>query len=181
MDAVQPDPPTTQTYWQTPGHQDPTDELVARLRTRVVALVAALVIQALIALFGVLPAVTTTDWTRVSDSSWYEPQPVSFWLQFAVLEFLAAVVVSLGLGPVVRVRTVPLIGRLVLGAAFVAVPAALIALRTVEQVRSAYQAGTTAAATSLLTTTFFTILFFGLPLIALAVPGSRPGSDPSTT
>jgi hypothetical protein len=114
----------------------------------------------------------------VSDSYSYASHPVSFWIQFAVMEFIAAAVVSLAFGPVVRIGDVPLIGRLVLGLGFVAVPAAAIVLGAIDAAQAAAVYGPAAAASSWLATAFFGTLFFGLPLIPLAVPGSRAPSDP---
>ena len=87
--------------------------------------------------------------------------------------------VSLALGPVVRLRDVPVIGRLVLGLAFVAVPAAAIALGAIDAAQAAAPHGPSAAASSWLTTAFFGTLFFGLPLIVLAADASRASSGTS--
>ena len=181
MTTAGPTPPeaTNANYWQATSTRSPDYQMLQRLRVRLVAVVAALVVQATIALLGVLP-----DLPRVPDpagvSDWYEyssPQ-VSFWFQFAVMEFVAAVVVSLAFGPVVRIRDVPVIGRLVLGLGFVAVPAAAIALGAIDAAQAAAANGPAAAASSWLATAFFAALFFGLPLITLAVPAARTPSDP---
>jgi hypothetical protein len=141
--------------------------------------VAALVVQATIALLGVLPELPgVPDPARVSDSYSDGSQPVSFWIQFAVVEFIAAVVVSLAFGRVVRIGNLPVIGRLVLGLGFVAVPAAAIVLGAVDAAQAAAGYGPTVAASSWLASAFFATLFFGLPLIALAVPASRAPSNP---
>jgi hypothetical protein len=112
----------------------------------------------------------------MSDS--YASHPGSFWMQFAVMEFIVAVVVSLAFGPVVRIRDVPVLGRLLLGLDFVAVPAAAIALGAIDAAHAAALDGPAAAASSWLATAFFGTLFFGLPLMALAVPASRAPSEP---
>src|SRR5436190_23898646 len=85
------------TYSQVPTTTPAGDPLVLILRARLVALVAALVIQGSIALLGVLPALpgaTGHSPTYFSDSG---PDGL-FWARFAVLEFIAAVVVSLAFG-----------------------------------------------------------------------------------
>jgi hypothetical protein len=155
MTTWSPDPaaPPAATYWQLPGAAPASDPLLAGLRARLVALVAAMVSQGTIALLGVLPALPGAGGA-----------PANFWAQFAVLEFIAAIVVSLAFGPGVRVRDVPIVGRVFLGLGFVVVPAAAIALGAIDAAQAAD--GSTAAATWL-RTAFFTTLFFGLPLLAL--------------
>lgn len=83
------DRPTPQTapatYWQAPS-TTPDYQVLPHLRTRLVALVAALVVQATIALLGVLPGLPGES--GAADASYaysYGSQPVSFWIQFAVL------------------------------------------------------------------------------------------------
>ena len=181
MTTVQPTPPeaTQASYWQAPATGSPDYQILARLRVRLVALVAALVVQATIALLGVLPELPgVPDSAGVSDWYSYTSHPVSFWTQFAVMEFIAAVVVSLAFGPVVRIGDVPVIGRLVLGLGFVAVPAAAIVLGAIDAAQAAAVHGPAAAASSWLATAFFGTLFFGLPLTALAVPASRAPANP---
>lgn len=181
MTTVQPSPPesTHASYWQAPSSSSPDYQIFPRLRARLVALVAALVVQATIALLGVLPELPgVPDPAGVSDSYAYASPPVSFWFQFAVMEFIAAVVVSLAFGPVVRIGDVPVIGRLVLGLAFVAVPAVAVVLGAIDAAQAAAVYGPAAAASSWLATAFFGTLFFGLPLLALAIPASRAPSSP---
>ena len=181
MTTVQPTPPeaTHTSYWQAPSTSSPDYQILLRLRERLVALVAALVLQATIALLGVLPELPgVPDSAGVSDWYSYTSHPVSFWTQFAVMEFIAAVVVSLAFGPVVRIGDVSVIGRLVLGLGFVAVPAAAIVLGAIDAAQAAAVHGPAAAASSWLATAFFGTLFFGLPLIALAVDASRAPSNP---
>jgi hypothetical protein len=181
MTTVQPTPPeaTHPSYWQAPSTGSPDDRILARLRVRLVALVAALVVQATIALLGVLPELPgVPDLAGVSDWYSYTSHPVSFWTQFAVMEFIAAVVVSLAFGPVVRIGDVSVIGRLVLGLGFVAVPTAAIVRGAIDAAQAAAVHGPAAAASSWLATAFFGTLFFGLPLIALAVDASRAPSNP---
>lgn len=163
---------TTPNYWQAPSTNALDDQIAPRLRRRLVALVAALVLQATIALLGVLPDLPGVR----GDPYAYLRTPGSFWIQFGVIELIAAIVVSLALGPVVRLRDVPVIGRLVLGLAFVAVPAAAIALGAIDAAQAATANGPSAAASSWLTTAFFGTLFFGLPLIVLAADASRASS-----
>jgi hypothetical protein len=180
MTTGEPTPEATPaTYWQAPSTTSPDYQIIPGLRARLVGLVAALVVQATIALLGMLPALPGgPDPAGLSDSYMYTSPPASFWLQFAVMEFIAAVVVSLAFGPGVRIRDVPVIGRLVLGLAFVVVPVAAIVLGAIDAAQAAAAYGPAAAASSWLATAFFTTLFFGLPLIGLAVPASRAGSDP---
>jgi hypothetical protein len=181
MSTVQPTTAggTQPSYWQPASTSSPDYQIFAGLRRRFVALVAALVVQATIALLGVLPRLPgAPDPAGMGESYSYESQPVSFWIQFAVIELIAAVVVSLAFGPVVRIGDVPFIGRLVLGLGFVAVPAVAIILGAIEASEAAAVGGFGAAASSWLATAFFAILFFGLPLIALSVPASRATSDP---
>jgi len=180
MTTVEPTPPEAShaSYWQAPSTSSPDDQILPRLRARLVGLVAALVVQATIALLGVLPALPGVPDPAGLDSYVYTSPPVSFWIQFAVMEFIAAVVVSLAFGPVVRIGDVPVIGRLVLGIDFVAVPAAAIVLGAIEAAHDAAVYTPAAAASSWLATAFFATLFFGLPLIAVAVPASRTQSDP---
>jgi hypothetical protein len=176
MFTAPPPPPqaTHPSYWQVPPTGAPDWQILPRLRERLVALVAALVVQATIALLGVLPALPRMP--NMSDS-YSASHPVSFWAQFAVIEFIAAVVVSLAFGPGVRFRDVPVIGRLALGRAFVALPAAAIVLGAVDAAQAAAAYGPAAAASSWLSTAFFGTLFFGLPLIVLAAHASRARSD----
>jgi hypothetical protein len=181
MTTDQPTPPETAqaSYWQAPSTSGPDYQILARLRARLVAVVAALVVQGTIALLGVLPGLPgVPDPTGSYDSFSYASQPASFWIQFAVMEFIAAVVVSLAFGPVVRIGNVPIIGRLVLGLCFVAVPAAAIVLGATEAAQAAAAYSPAAAASSWLATALFGTLFFGLPLMALAVPASRARSNP---
>jgi hypothetical protein len=162
-------------YWHASSTNGPEDQILPSLRKRLVALVAALVVQATIALLGVLPGLPGAH--GAADAPYwyaYGSQPVSFWIQFAVIELMAAVIVSLGFGPGVRVGDIPVIGRLVLGIAFVALPAAAIVLGGVDAAQTAGGLSPAAAAASWLTTAFFGTLFFGLPLVALAArPGER--------
>jgi hypothetical protein len=72
---------------------------------------------------------------------------------------------------------VPAIGRLILGLDFVVVPAAAIVLGAVDAAQAAALYSPAAAASSWLATAFFGTLFFGVPLIALAVPDSRAPPD----
>jgi hypothetical protein len=182
MTTVQPTPPeaTQASYWQPPSTTSPDYQLLPRLRGRLVVLVAALVVQATIALLGMLPELPGMPSPSVSDPYFYDvSQPVSFWLQFAVMEFIAAIVVSLALGPVVRIGDLPAIGRLVLGLCFVVVPTAMIVLGAIDAAQAAAVHGQAAAASSWIKSGFFGTLFFGLPLIALAVPAPRAPLDPT--
>ena len=181
MTAVPPTPPEASqaSYWQAPSTTSPDYQILPRVRARLVALVAALVVQATIALLGVLPQLPgVPDPADMSDSYFYTSHLAHFWIQFAVVEFIVAVVVSVAFGPVVRIRDLPAIGRLMLGLDFVVVPAAAIVLGAVDVAQAAALYSPAAAASSWLATVFFGTLFFGLPMIALAVPGSRAPSDP---
>lgn len=181
MTTQQPTPPEAArtTYWQAPTA--PEAQIFPHLRTRLVALVAALVVQATIAVMGVLPRLPgAAEPTDPYGLSTYGSQSVSFWIQFAVLEVLAALVVSLAFGPGVRIGDVPPVGRLVLGLAFVALPAAAIVLGAIDA-QAAGGFSPAVAASSWLTTAFFSTLFFGLPLLALVAPGSRGRARPAGT
>jgi hypothetical protein len=90
---------------------------------------------------------------------YYEFHPVNFWAQFAAIELIAAAVISLAFGPGVRLRDLPVLGRAVLGIAFVLVPAAAIVVGAVDA---------TPTWSSVLSTAFFATMFFGLPLFALS-------------
>jgi hypothetical protein len=177
MSTDQPTHPqaTQATYWQPTS--SPDYQILSHLRMRLVGLVAAMVVQSTIALLGVLPELPVAPGlVDESDTYYYATQPVSFWIQFAVIEFIAVVVVSLALGPGVRFANVPVIGRFVLGLAFVAVPAIAIVLGAFEAALAAGQSSPAAAASSWLATAFFAALFFGLPMIAL---GSRAKAEPA--
>jgi hypothetical protein len=180
MTSIPPDHPeaTPASYWRAPPTSSPNDQVLPRLRARLVALVAALVVQATIALLGVLPKLPSVpDPGDMSDSYFYTSHLVNFWIQFAVVEFIVAVVVSLAFGPGVRIRDLPVIGRLLLGLDFVVVPAIAIVLGAIDAAAAAGLASPAAAASSWLATMFFGTLFFGLPLIALGVPAVRAPSD----
>jgi hypothetical protein len=165
---------THPSYWQAPSTNSPDYQILPRLRMRLVALVAALVVQGTIALLGVLPELPAVpDLAGASDTYYRVSQPVGFWLQFAMIEFVAAVVVSFAFGPGVRFRDVPVIARLVLGLGFVAAPAGLIILGAVDVAQAAAGYSPAAAVSSWLTNAFFGTAFFGLPLIALAAHGPR--------
>jgi hypothetical protein len=181
MTAVPPTPPaaTQASHWQAPSASGPDYQILPRLRARLVALVAALVVQATIALLGVLPQLPgAPEPADMSDSYFYTSHLANFWIQFAVVEFILAVVVSVAFGPVVRIRDLPAIGRLMLGLDFVVVPAVAIALGAIDAAQAAALYSPAAAASSWLASAFFGTVFFGLPLIALAVPASRAPSDP---
>jgi hypothetical protein len=150
-------------------------QILPSLRARIVALVAALVIQATIALLGVLPNLPLApDLRGLSDDYYMDySQPVSFWVQFAVIEFIAAVVISLAFGPGIRFGKVPAIAQLVLLVGFVALPAAALVLGGIDAARVAGGYGPGVAATSWLSSAFFGTMFFGLPLVALVAPAGR--------
>lgn len=161
MNAPQTPPPAPPvTYWQPPSSDLPEFPGLRQLRARLVALVAALVIQATIAACDVLPRLPGSHTT-------------AFWAQFALLEFVAAVVISLAFGPGVGLRDLPAIIWVVLGVAFVVVPAAAVLLGGVEAFNTAAAHGPATALASELATGFFATIFFGLPMIALAAPGPR--------
>ena len=166
---VPPDAPNP-VYWQVPAATARDDVIPPQLRARFAALVAALAIQGIIALLGVLPALPVAP--PVESAHGTAGPAAIFWAQFALLEFFAAVIVSAAFGPVVHLRDVPVIGAAVLGLCFVVIPAVAITLGAIDVADNAAGYGTTAAASSWLTTVFFTTLFFGLPLLALR--GRRP-------
>lgn len=168
MTASQPTTPATSqvTHWQVPSSDPAPDVLMPALRRRLVALVAALVIQAAIAAIQILPDLPGRD-------------AGGFWAKFAVLEFLAAAILSGAFGPRVGPRDVPAIGLVVLALGFVVVPAIAIALGGMDAARIAHIDGTSATVSSWLGTAFFATLFFGLPLIALTAPWRVPDGTPS--
>ncbi len=160
-------------YWPPPSTGSPDGQFLARFRLRFVAVVAALVVQATIAFLGVLPDLPGFRDPAGSAASYaYASLPVSFWMQFAVVESIAALVVSFAFGPIVRLRDVPVFGRLVLGFSFVVVPAVAIVLGALDAAQDASSYGPAAVASSWLTTVLFGTLFFGLPLLALGDPAS---------
>ena len=77
-------------------------------------------------MLGVLPALPVVPGIPPASDMYYSSpsQPVSFWVQFAAIEYVAAVVVSFGFGPGVRLGDLPVIGRFILGFGFVVLPAA---------------------------------------------------------
>ena len=83
----------------------------------------------------------------------------------------------MALGPVVRIDDLPAVGRLVLGLCFVVVPTAMIVLGAIDAAQAAAVHGQAAVASSWLKSGFFGTLFFGLPLIALAVSAPRVPLD----
>ena len=174
MTASQPTPPQAVSgSWQAPSSSVHDYQILPGLRARLVALVAALLVQATIALLGVLPALPVQSVAPDLDYYSYS-QPVSFWAQLAVVEFLAAIVISLAFGPGVRFGDLPAIARLVLGLGFVVLPAAAVVLGGIDAARVAgYDSA--AAAASWLTTAVFGTLFFGLPIIAQTAPVRRAG------
>jgi hypothetical protein len=168
-------PQATPSQWQVPASSGTDYQILPRLRARLVALVAALVVQATVALLGVLPNLPLAPDLRDLSDGYYTSysQPVSFWIQFAVIEFLAAVVISIAFGPGVRFGDVPAIGQLVLGLGFVVLPTAALVLGGIDAAQTAAKVSPAVAASSWLSTAFFGTLFFGLPLIALAAPARR--------
>ena len=159
--------------WQVPSSSGTDYQILPWLRSHVVVLVAALLVQATIALLGVLPNLPVAPVVTDPDAYYYPTQPVSFWAQFAVIEFIAAVVVALAFRPGARFGDVPAIVKVVLGLGFVVLPAAAIVLGGLDAAQTAGRISPTVAASTWLTTTFFGTLFFGLPLFALAAPGGR--------
>jgi hypothetical protein len=166
MTTSQPTIPSTPqvSHWQVPASDPTPDVLIPQLRARLVALVAALVIQATIAAIQVLPDLPGREAS-------------GFWAKFAVLEFLAAAIISGAFGPRVRLRDVPVIGQIVLAFGFLVLPAIALALGGVDAERIAHIDGTTATISSWLGTAFFGTIFFGLPILALAAPTPRVSLD----
>jgi hypothetical protein len=171
-------PTTTQatpSQWQVPASNGTDYQILPGLQARFVALVAALFIQATVALLGVLPGLPIAPNLRDLSDGYYTSysQPVSFWIQFAVIEFLAAVVISIAFGPGVRFGDVPAMGQLVLGLGFVVLPATALVLGGIDAAQAAAKVSPAVAASSWLSTATFGTLFFGLPLLALAAPTRR--------
>ena len=159
----------TQTYWQPPSAALPEIPGLAAARERLVGLVAALVIQATIAAIAVLPSLPGAP----PDES---GQP-GFWVQFALVELIVAAVISFAYGPGVRIGDLPWVARMVLALAFVIVPAAALAAGAWAALEDAAARGSDDLVSTGLATAFFATIFFGLPLIALAAPGSRRRVD----
>jgi hypothetical protein len=175
MTAPQPTTPSTPqvSYWQVPSSDRSPDVLIPALRARLVALVAALIVQATIALLGVLPNLPAAPGApNPSDGYYYSDpgRPVTFWIQFAVIELIAALVVSLAFGPGVRFGRLPAIAKLILGLGFVVLPAVALVLGGTDAARTAASVSPAVAASSWLSTATFGTLFFGLPLVALVAP-----------
>jgi hypothetical protein len=157
--------------------------IVAGLRSRLVALVFALVVQATIALLGVLPSLPQGRdvFDGTTGTYVYGSQQANFWVQFAVVEFVTAVVVSFAFGPGVRFRDLPGIARVALVLGFGVLPLAAIVLGTVAAAQAAGRTDALAAASTWLATGLFGTLFFGVPLIALARQGPSAPSLPART
>jgi hypothetical protein len=157
-------------YWQAPPAKPAEDEILPWFRTHVVALVAALLVQATLAFLGVLPALPVQV---PKPASGYFSQPSMFWLQFATIEFIAAVVIALGFRPGVRLGDLPVIAQLALSLGFVVLPTAAIVLGGLDAAQAAARVSPNAVAASWLSTTTFGILFFSLPLVALVASTGR--------
>lgn len=173
-----PTPAPPASYWQVPSSNSGDYQLVPQIRARLVALVAALVTQATIALLGLLPDLPTAPALKQQTDGYTDyytdySQPVGFWVQFAVVEFIAAVLVSFAFGPGIRFGKVPAIAQLVLVLGFVVLPAVALVLGGIEAAQTAAKVSPAVAASSWLTTIGFGILFFGLPWIALVAPAAR--------
>lgn len=165
-------PPTAPiSHWQVPSARPPEDQILPWFRTHFVGVVAALVLQATVAFLGVLPGLPVQV---PKAATTYYSQPSMFWLQFATIEFIAAIVIALGFRAGVRLGDMPVIARLALGLGFVVLPAAAIVLGALAIAQAAARIGPAAVASSWLSTMTFGILFFGLPLIALVAPAGRP-------
>jgi len=156
--------------WQVPSARTSEDQILPWFRTHVVALVAALLVQATLAFLGVLPELPVQV---PKSATTYYSQPSMFWLQFATIEFIAAVVIALGFRPGVRLSDLPVIAQLVLGVGFVVLPTVAIVLGGLDVAQTAARVGPAAVASSWLSTATFGILFFSLPLIALVASAGR--------
>lgn len=157
--------------WQVPPARPPEDQIIRWFRTHVVALVAALLVQATVAFLGVLPALPVQV---PKSATTYYSQPSLFWLQFATIEFIAALVIAFGYRPGVRFGDLPVIARLALGLGFVVLPTAAIVLGGLDVAQTAANVNQAAVASTLLSTATFGILFFSLPLITLVASSGRP-------
>jgi hypothetical protein len=161
------------TYWTAPS-ATPDCQILPRLRAHLAGLVAALVIQATIALLAVLPALPVASVATDPDAFYTSyDRPPGFWVEFAVIEFIAALVIALAFDAGMRLGDMPIIGRVVLGLGFVVIPAAAIVLGGIDAARAAAAHSSAIAASSWLTTAAFGTLFFGLPLIAMLAPDRR--------
>jgi hypothetical protein len=182
MTTSQPTPPQAApaSYWQAPPSAGPDYQILDRLRARLVALVAALIVQATVAALAVLPGLPVVPATRDPDMYYLAySQPASFWVQFAAIEIITAVVVSFAFGPGVRLGDVPALGRLVLGLGFLVLPAVAVVVGGFDAAQAASRYSPAAGTSSVLTTAIFGTLFFGLPLIALVAPARRATIDPA--
>jgi hypothetical protein len=172
-------PPTTQNlpnpassttgYWQPATPVLPEVPGLAGARERLVGLVAALVLEATIAALAVLP---TLPAEHLKESG----QP-GFWMQFALVGSIAAAVISFAYGPGVGIRDLPWVARIFLALAFFIVPAAAFAAGATQALRNAGVLGAADLVSTSLTTAFFAVVFFGLPLVVLAAPGSHRRDD----
>jgi hypothetical protein len=183
-------------HWPAPPPQAPSEphpsQLFATARVHLVGLVAALVLQATIALVASLPE---------------PPGAFDFWARFALLELAVAVVLAFTHGPGVSVRALHPAAVAVLALAFVVVPAAAITVGAIDALHEADLASRAAALpdvtqtldwtgvlaevdlsgravglSTAIETVFLTIVFFGLPLIALVAPRrDAPVEDPGET
>lgn len=182
MTGTEATPPTVPqaSYWQAASTTRPEFDLIDALRSRLVGLVGALVVQGSIALMGMLPRVPgVPDPRSVSDPYSYPNEPTSFWVQFAVMSFVAAIVVSLAFGPGVRLADLATAGRVVLGLSFLVVPAIAIVVGAIDGARGLGAYDASVAPSYWLSTAFYSVLFFGLPLIALGGGGRRASSAPT--
>jgi hypothetical protein len=170
-------------HWPAPPQARPEphpSQLLAAARAHLVGLVAALVLQATIALVASLPE---------------PPGAFDFWARFALLELAVAVVLAFTHGAGVAVRDLHPAAAAVLAFAFVVVPAAAIMVGAIDALHEADLTSQAAALpdvtqtfdgtgvlaevdlsgravnlSSAIQTVFLTIVFFGLPLIALVAP-----------
>ncbi len=178
MTTSQPTPPQAApaSYWQAPNSRATEDQILPWFRTHFVALTAALVVQATVAFLGVLPEMPL----QPALSEGYYSQTPMFWMQFAMIEFIAAAVIALGFRPCVRLGDLPLVARLVLGLGFVVLPAAALVLGGIDVARAAAgNANPVTVASTWLATAVFGTLFFGLPLLALVAPTGRATVKPA--
>ena len=172
--------PTPPSQWIQPSAEPVRVPGLDLARSRLVGLIAALVLQATIALVASLPE---------------PPGAFGFWARFAFLELVVAVVLSFTHGPGVAVRDLHPAAAAVLAFAFVVVPSAAITIGAMDALHEADLAsraaalpdptqtfdwtgvlaevdlsGRAVALSSVVQTVFLTIVFFGLPLIALVAP-----------
>ena len=180
MDAPEVRPTTAPTGWQWPAWPaapaPAATPSLDGLRERLSGTVAALLVQATIALLGVLPRLPDLE-ARITRSPYDYTPSIEFWTEFAVVAIVAAIVISAAQGARVAVGDLPIAVRLVLLIAFVGLPAIAILLGSVDLLRQAATYGSAAAFATGIRIAFFAAIFFGLPLVAVLAPNGPRSNE----